>query len=196
MAGGTWHAWRRGSSRTHSSGRDKRKSSKAWSWREMYPMKTPTWQLSTFPRWPHHWRLTPTECVPRLGKLLGSKAMMPSGSPNRSATCPTNTATKGQLSLSRLNHWLPRIQAHPEVVQGTTAFHDQIADALLPQTDAVLHHTTAFDTAVDVLNPSSPLVKRLVGSLLLPGQLRAAWLLRRHQDLHFREREGQEAQIL
>src|SRR5262249_15905402 len=49
-------------------------------------MNTPTWQLSTFPRWPHHWRLTPTECVPRLGKLLGSKAMMPSGSPNRSAT--------------------------------------------------------------------------------------------------------------
>src|SRR5262249_6452023 len=30
----------------------------------------------------------------------------------------------------------------------------------------------------------------------LPGQLRAAWLLRRHQDCHCREREGQEAQIL
>src|SRR6266536_3013522 len=37
-----------------SSGRDKRKSSKAWSWRETYPMKTPTWQLSTLPRWLHH----------------------------------------------------------------------------------------------------------------------------------------------
>src|SRR2546429_5851219 len=56
----------------------------------------PTWQLSTLPRWPHHWRFTPTECVPRLGKLLGSKAMMPSGSPNRAATCPTNTVTKGR----------------------------------------------------------------------------------------------------
>src|SRR5712691_10161808 len=42
-------------------------------------MNTPTWQLSTLPRWPHHWRLTPTECVPRLGKLLGSKAMLPWG---------------------------------------------------------------------------------------------------------------------
>src|SRR6266702_6479410 len=67
-------------------GRDKRKSSKAWSWRETYPMYTPTWQVSTFPRCPHHWRLTPTECVPRLGKLLGSKAMIPSGAPNRSGS--------------------------------------------------------------------------------------------------------------
>src|SRR5713101_3371505 len=58
-------------------------------------MKTPTWQLSTLPRWLHHCRFTPTEWVPRLGKLLGSKAMMPSGSPNRSTTCPTNTVTNG-----------------------------------------------------------------------------------------------------
>src|SRR5467141_936344 len=100
------------------------------------------------------------------------------------------------LSLSRLNHGLPRIQAHPEVVQGTTAFHHQIADALLPQTDPVFHHAAALDTPVDVLNPESPLVEHLVGPLLLPGQLRTAWLLRRHQDLHLREREGQEAQIL
>src|SRR5262249_33230159 len=40
-------------------------------------MNTPTWQLSTLPRWPHHCRFTPTECVPRFGKLLGSKAMIP-----------------------------------------------------------------------------------------------------------------------
>src|SRR5262249_47639089 len=46
-------------------------------------MKTPTWQLSTFPRWLHHWRFTPTEWGPPLGKLLGSKANMPTGSPNR-----------------------------------------------------------------------------------------------------------------
>src|SRR5262249_2853450 len=51
-------------------------------------MHTLTWQLSTFPRWPHHWRFTPTACVPRLGKLLGSKAMIPSGAPNRAATWP------------------------------------------------------------------------------------------------------------
>jgi len=36
------------------------------------------------------------------------------------------------LSLSRLNHWLPRGQTHPEVVQGTAEFHHQIADPLLP----------------------------------------------------------------
>src|SRR5262252_2743610 len=64
----------------------------------MYAMNTPTWQLSTLPRWLHHCRFTPTECVPRLGKLLGSKAIIPSGSPNRSATWPTNTATKGRWS--------------------------------------------------------------------------------------------------
>ena len=64
-------------------------------------MKTPTWQLSTLPRWPHHWRFTPTECVPRLGKLLGSKAMMPSGSPNRSATCPTNTVDQRAMIPGR-----------------------------------------------------------------------------------------------
>src|SRR5262245_11661478 len=71
------HSWRRCSSRAHTSGRDKRKSSKAWSWRETYPMKTPTWQLSTLPRWLHHCRFTPIECVPRFGKLLRSKAMIP-----------------------------------------------------------------------------------------------------------------------
>src|SRR5262245_59679782 len=24
-------------------------------------MHTPTWQVATLPRWPHHWRFTPTE---------------------------------------------------------------------------------------------------------------------------------------
>jgi hypothetical protein len=41
------------------------------------------------------------------------------------------------LSLSRLNHWLPRREAHPEVMQRTTDFHHQIADTLLPQADPV-----------------------------------------------------------
>ena len=55
---------------------------------------------------------------------------------------------------------------------------------------------TALDTAVDMLDPQPPLVERLVGPLLLPRQLLAAWLLRRHEDRHLGEREGQEAQIL
>ena len=37
-----------------------------------------------------------------------------------------------QLSLSRLDHWLPRREAHPEVMQSTAKFHHQIADTLLP----------------------------------------------------------------
>ena len=100
------------------------------------------------------------------------------------------------LTLFRLSHWLPGGQTHPEVVQGTTEFHHQIADALLPQADAVFHNAAALDTAVDVLNPEPPLVERLVGPLVLQGQLPTAGLLRRHQDRHLRERERQEAQIL
>ena len=66
---------------------------------------------------------------------------------------------KKQLSLSRLNHWLPRIQAHPEVVQGTTDLHHEIADALLPQADPVFDDPAALHTAVDVLDPQPPLVE-------------------------------------
>jgi hypothetical protein len=58
-----------------------------------------------------------------------------------------------ELTLSRLNHWPPWGQAHPEVVQGTAQFHHQITDAFFPQADAVFHDTAAFDTAVDMLNP-------------------------------------------
>jgi len=47
-----------------------------------------------------------------------------------------------------------------------------------------------------MLDPPPPLVERLVGPLLLQGQLRTAWLLRRHENLDLRERERQEAQIL
>src|SRR5215510_13207191 len=101
-----------------------------------------------------------------------------------------------RLSLSRLNHWLPRSQAYPEVVQGTTEFHHQIADPLLPQADQVLHDAAALDTTVDVLDAQPPLVERLVGALLLRRQLLTAGLLGRHEDRHLRERERQEAQIL
>src|SRR5437773_7657822 len=100
------------------------------------------------------------------------------------------------VSLSRFNHRLPRGQAYPEVMQGTAEFHHEIADTLLPQADPVLHNTAALDTAIDVLDAQPTLVERLVGQVLLQGQLPTAGLLRRHEDLHLREREGQEAQIL
>src|SRR5208282_1238761 len=72
-----------------------------------------------------------------------------------------------QLRLSRLNHWLPRSPAHPEVMQGTADFHHQIADAPLPQADPVFDDATAFDTAVDMFDPQPAIVERLVYSLLL-----------------------------
>ena len=101
-----------------------------------------------------------------------------------------------QLSLSRLNHRQPRVQAYPEVVQGAAELHHQVADPLLPQADAVFHDATPLDTAVDVLDPQPTLVQGRVGSFLLPRQLLAAGFLGRHEDYHLRKRERQEPQIL
>ena len=81
-------------------------------------------------------------------------------------------------------------------MEGTTQFHHEVTHALLPQTDPIFHNATTLDAAVDMLDPQPPLVECLVGPLLLQGQLRTAWLLRRHEDLHVREGERQEAQIL
>ena len=67
------------------------------------------------------------------------------------------------VSLSRLNHGQPGVQAHPEIVQGTAELHHEIADALLPQADPVFHHATTLDAAVDMLDPQPPLVEYLVG---------------------------------
>ena len=51
------------------------------------------------------------------------------------------------MSLSRLNHWLPRGQADSEVMQGTADFHYEITDALLPQADPVFDDAATLDTA-------------------------------------------------
>ena len=100
------------------------------------------------------------------------------------------------MSLSRLNHRLPRGQAHPEVVEGAAEFHHEIPDASLPQADAVFDNAAALDTTVHMLDPEPPLVERLVGQVLLPRELLTTGFLGRHEDLYFRERERQEAQIL
>jgi uncharacterized peroxidase-related enzyme len=100
------------------------------------------------------------------------------------------------LSLSRLNHWLPWGQTDSEVMQGTTEFHHEIADAVLPQPDAVFHDATALDAAIDMLDPEPAVMQRLIGALLLPCQPLIPWLLGRHQDLHLWERERQKAQLL
>ena len=81
-------------------------------------------------------------------------------------------------------------------MQRTADFHHDITDALSPQADAVFDDATALDTAVDMLDPQSAGVERLVGSLLRPWQVRARWLLPRHEDLHLGKGEGHEAEIL
>ena len=45
--------------------------------------------------------------------------------------CGMGQSKANQLSLSRLNHWLPRREAHPKVMERTAEFHHEIADALL-----------------------------------------------------------------
>jgi hypothetical protein len=81
-------------------------------------------------------------------------------------------------------------------MQGTTDLHHQIADTLLPQTDAVFDDAAALDTAVHMLDAEPAVVQRLIGLFLLPCQLLAPWLFGRHEDLHLGERERQEAEIL
>ena len=81
-------------------------------------------------------------------------------------------------------------------MQGTTEFHHEIADAFFPQADAIFDDTTTLDTTIDMLDPQPTLVQRLVRELLLQTQLLATGFLRRYEDLHLREREGQEAEIL
>ena len=56
-------------------------------------------------------------------------------------------------------------------------------------------NATALDTAIDMLNPQPAMVQGVVGPLLLPRQFLAARFLRRHEDLHLGQREGQETQI-
>jgi hypothetical protein len=100
------------------------------------------------------------------------------------------------VSLSRLNHWLARGQTPPEVVQGPAQFHHESADARLPQPDPILHNATALHTAVDMFDPEPALGQGLVRHLLRQRSLLATWLLGGHANLHLRQRERQEAQLL
>jgi len=104
----------------------------------------------------------------------------------RKLECPVthhnNGATYGRyLSLSDLNHWLPRIQAHPEVVQAPQISITRSRDALLPQADPVFHNAAALDTTVDVSIRSRRWWSAWLPAVL-QGQLRTAGLLRRHED--------------
>jgi len=81
-------------------------------------------------------------------------------------------------------------------MQGTTEFHHDIADAVLPQPDPVFDDAAALDAAVDMLDPQPTVVQGLVGQVLFQGEFLATRFLGRHEDLHLGQRERQKAQIL
>jgi hypothetical protein len=81
-------------------------------------------------------------------------------------------------------------------MQRTANFHDQIADAGPPQAAGVVDDATALDAAVDVLDAHAPAGDPPIRSFLLAREGPAPRLLRRHDQLHLVEREGQEAKIL
>src|SRR5712691_2315727 len=99
--------------------------------------------------------MSPTACctsppMSRPSSPVASWSSMAGRRPNKEteALCSTN-----QLSLSRLNYWLPRCEAHPKVMELTAEFHHEIADALLPQANPVFDDAAALDTTVDMLDP-------------------------------------------
>ena len=73
---------------------------------------------------------------------------------------------KDDISLSRLSHWLPRSQAHPEVVQRPAQFHHESPDTFFPQVEAVLDDATTLDTTIDVLGAQSALVQGLIPCII------------------------------
>ena len=75
------------------------------------------------------------------------------------------------LSLSRLNHGLPRGEDEPGIMEGTADVPHQIADVHLPEAASVFDAATALDTARDMVDPQPTLVERLVRHVLLPREL-------------------------
>ena len=108
----------------------------------------------------------------------------------------TLSALRVELSLSRLNHRLPRGQTHPEIMQGTAAFHHEIAAPGLPPAAPVFDDAAARDAAVDRLAPPPTVVQGLGGPFWLPRPLLAAGCLGRHADRDLRERQREDAQSL
>jgi hypothetical protein len=68
-------------------------------------------------------------------------------------------------------------------VQGTAAFHHQIADALFPQADPVFDEAAALDAPVDRRDPPPTVMQGLVGQLLVQGEVLATGLLGRGMRL-------------
>jgi len=81
-------------------------------------------------------------------------------------------------------------------MQRTADFHDQVADARLPQAAGVVDDATALDAAVDVLDAYATTRDASIGGFLAAREGSAAGLAGRHEDLDLVQRECLEAQIL
>src|ERR1700722_3017812 len=78
---------------------------------------------------------------------------------DRSSGNTLMTSPGGHLSLSRLDHWPPGTQTHPEIMQCTADFHYQITDAPLPQPNPIFDDATALDTTIDMLNAKTAVMQ-------------------------------------
>ena len=81
-------------------------------------------------------------------------------------------------------------------MQGTADFHEQIADARLPQAAGVVDDAAALDAAVDVLDAHATVRDTPIRRFLRAREGPAPRLPRRHDDVDPVERKRQEAEIL
>ena len=81
-------------------------------------------------------------------------------------------------------------------MQRPADFHEQIADARLPQAAGVVDDAAALDAAVDVRDAHTAAGDAPRGGLLRPREGPAPWLPRRHDALHVVPCARQEAEIL
>jgi hypothetical protein len=78
----------------------------------------------------------------------------------------------------------------------TAEFHDQIADADLPEAIGVMDDAAALDATVDVLDPDPATGDAPIGPVLGAREGPTPWLLGGHDDLDVVACEGQAAEIL
>jgi hypothetical protein len=81
-------------------------------------------------------------------------------------------------------------------MQRTADFHDQIAEARLPEAVRLVHKATALHAAVHVLDADPPTGDAPLGRFLRARERPASRLLRRHDHLDLRERTRQKTQVL
>jgi len=74
-------------------------------------------------------------------------------------------------------------------MQRTANFHDQIADACLPQAAGIMDDAAALDTAVDVLDAHAATRDAPIRGFLRARESAPPRLLRRHDDLDVVEGE-------